>query len=49
MDYFNSIYKKRLNRYGLDYQSRIQGEREENFEYYLLKTIYRVDFLYENK
>ena len=49
MEYFNSIYKKRLNRYGLDYQSRIQGEREENFERYLLKTVYRVDFLYEDK
>ena len=38
------IYKKRLNRYGLDYQSRIQGEREQLFDNYLLKSIYRVDF-----
>ena len=46
MSYFD-IYKKRVNRYGLDYQSRIQGEREQLFDLYLLKTIYRVDFLYE--
>ena len=43
MDYIN-IYKRRLNRYGLDYQSRIQGQRDQNFEDYLLKSIYRVDF-----
>lgn len=47
MGYFEDIYKKRVNRYGLDYQSRIQREREELFDLYLLKTIYRVDFLYE--
>lgn len=49
MSYFEDIYKKRVNRYGLDYQSRIQREREELFDLYLLKTIYRVDFLYENE
>ena len=42
------IYKKRLNRYGLDYQSRIQGQRERDFDSYLLKSIYRVDFWYED-
>ena len=47
MDYIE-IYKKRLNRYGLDYQSRIQGQRERDFDSYLLKSIYRVDFWYEN-
>lgn len=45
MSYFD-IYKKRVNRYGIDYQSRIQGEREKMFDLYLLKTIYRVDFLF---
>lgn len=49
MDYFENIYKKRVNRYGLDYQSRIQREREELFDLYLLKTIYRVDFLFEDE
>lgn len=49
MGYFEDIYKKRINRYGLDYQSRIQREREELFDLYLLKTIYRVDFLFEDE
>ena len=48
MNYYNDVYLKRLNRYGLDYQSRVQGQREREFENYLLKTIYRVDFLYED-
>lgn len=48
MSYFD-IYKKRVNRYGLDYQSRVQGEREHLFDLYLLKTIYRVDFEYEGE
>lgn len=47
MDYVD-IYKRRLNRYGLDYQSRIQGQRERDFDNYLLKSIYRVDFWYNN-
>ena len=49
MNYYNDVYLKRLNRYGLDYQSRVQGQREREFENYLLKTIYRVDFLYEDE
>lgn len=47
MDYIE-VYRKRLNRYGLDYQSRIQGQRERDFDNYLLKSIYRVDFWYDN-
>lgn len=47
MDYIE-VYRKRLNRYGLDYQSRIQGQRERDFDSYLLKSIYRVDFWYDN-
>lgn len=43
-DYYYSVYKRRLNRYGLDYQSRIQSSREREFDNYLYKTIYRVDF-----
>jgi hypothetical protein len=42
--YYESVYQKRLNRYGLDYQSRIQSQRERDFNNYLYKTIYRVDF-----
>ena len=45
MSYFD-IYKQRLNRFGNDYQSRIQGSREKNFDLYLLKSVYRVDFEY---
>lgn len=48
MEYFD-IYKKRLNRYGLDYQSRIQGQREHLFDLYLLKSVYRVEFDYEGQ
>lgn len=48
-EYYNSVYAKRLNRYGLDYQSRIQTQRERDFDNYLYKTIYRVDFEYDGK
>ena len=48
-EYYDQIYVKRLNRYGLDYQSRIQGQRERNFDNYLLKTLYRVEFEYDGK
>lgn len=48
MDYFE-IYKKRANRFGEDYQSRIQGAREETFERLLLKSLYRVDFNFEGE
>ena len=46
MSYFD-VYRKRLNRFGNDYQSRVQGAREYNFDLYLLKTAYRVDFEFE--
>ena len=49
MEYFQDIYLKRLNRYGIDYQSRVQGRREEDFEYYLLKSVYRIDFTYNGE
>ena len=48
MSYFNDIYLKRLNRYGLNYQSRIQTQRERQFELLLQKSVYRVDFNYDN-
>lgn len=48
MSYYD-IYKKRLNRFGNDYQSRVQGAREYNFELYLLKSVYRVDFQYDGE
>ena len=48
MSYFD-IYVQRLNRFGNDYQSRIQGERERLFDLYLLKSVYRVDFIYDDQ
>lgn len=47
MEYYN-IYKKRLNRYGLDYQSRIQNKRENEFQLYLAKSVYKVEFIYDS-
>ena len=48
MSYYD-IYNLRLNRYGLNYQERIQTEREKLFDLYLLKSTYRVDFLYKDE
>lgn len=47
-EYYEHVYQRRVNRYGLDYQSRIQNQRERDFDNYLYKTIYRVDFQYDN-
>lgn len=49
MNYYEDVYLKRLNRYGYDYQSRIQNQRERDFENKLLKSVYRVDFDYDNE
>ena len=49
MSYYEDVYLKRLNRYGTDYQSRVQAQREREFEGKLLKSIYRVDFEYDNE
>lgn len=46
-NYYNDVYRRRLNRYGLDYQSRVQGQREREFETYLYKTVYRVEFPFD--
>lgn len=48
MDYY-PIYLKRLNRYGKDYKTRMQTQREKVFESLLNKSIYRIDFDYNNK
>ena len=48
MEYYD-IYTLRLNRYGYDYQSRIQGKREKQFQYYLNKSVYRIEFLYNDE
>ena len=46
-EYYKTTYRRRLNRYGLDYQARIQAQRERDFDNYLYKTIYRVDFEFD--
>ena len=48
-NYYEDVYLKRLNRYGYDYQSRVQAQREREFEGKLLKSVYRVDFEYEGE
>lgn len=48
MSYYE-IYLKRLNRYGMDYNSRVQNQREREFEHYLLKTTCRVDIEYNDE
>lgn len=45
--YYTDIYSKRLNRYGSDFQSRIEGLRAKEFEDFLLKSPNRVDFEFE--
>ena len=47
MGYYEDVYLKRLNHYGVDWQSRIQGQREENFRRQLMKSVYYVEFEYE--
>ena len=49
MNYYEDVYLKRLNRYGYDYQSRVQNQRERNFETLLLRSVYRVDFEYDGE
>lgn len=44
---YNEVYRARVNRFGIDFQTRVQGEREKAFENYLKKTIYLVDFRYD--
>ena len=48
-DYFKDVYLKRLNRYGYDYQSRVQGQREREFEDKMLRSVYRVDFEFDGE
>ena len=48
MRYYET-YLRRVNRYGYDFKHRIQGEREEEFEYLLLKSVYRIDFEYNGQ
>ena len=49
MGYYHDVYLKRLNRYGIDFQSRLQRQREENFELQLKKSVYLVTFDYDGE
>ena len=46
--YYEDVYLKRLNRYGIDFQSRMQRQREENFKLQLKRSVYYVTFDYKN-
>ena len=45
--HYTSIYNKRLNKLGTDFQSRLEGQRAKEFDNFLLKSPNRVDFEYE--
>ena len=47
--YYTDIYSKRVNRYGHDFQARIEGQRAREFEHFLLKSPNRVDFEYDGE
>lgn len=47
MKYYD-IYNLRLSRYGYDYQSRIQAKREKEFLLYLSRSVYKIEFEYDN-
>ena len=49
MGYYEDVYLKRLNRYGIDFQSRMQRQREENFKLQLMRSVYYVNFDYEGE
>ena len=49
MAYYEDVYLKRLNRYGTDFQSRMQNQREENFRRQMLRSVYYVQFEYDDE
>ena len=49
MGYYDEVYLKRLNRYGIDFQSRLQTQRERLFELQLQKSLYYVNFEYNGE
>lgn len=49
MSYYKDIYLKRLNRYGNSYKSRMQGQRERLFNAYLKRSVYTINFTYNDQ
>ena len=47
IEYYDT-YLKRLNRFGTDYQSRVEGARQYSFLRYVNKSIYKVTFTDSN-
>ena len=43
MGYYHDVYLKRLNRYGVDFQSRIQRQREEKRQAEIARSQQRLD------
>ncbi|MDD4876982.1 MAG: hypothetical protein PHQ86_07655 [Dehalococcoidales bacterium] len=48
MSYFEDVYLARLNQDGTTRQDRILGAKERQFEAFLQKSIYKVDFSYNS-
>lgn len=44
MNYYDEVYLKRLNRYGTDFASRVQGQREADWMRYKSMSTYKVEF-----
>lgn len=44
MDYYEHVYKQRLNRYGDNFKDRIQGQRVADFQDYKKRSTYSVNF-----
>lgn len=49
MSYFDTIYQKRLNRYGDNRQARLEGARRANFEAFLNQSPHYTIFTYGSK
>lgn len=49
LSYYDDIYKKRLNRYGDNNTSRLEGGRRAQFENFLKSSPHYVTFLYNNE
>lgn len=49
MSYFDTIYQKRLNRYGDNRQTRLEGARRANFEAFLSQSPHYTVFTYGDK
>lgn len=45
--YFDEVYRKRVNKYGEDYSSRVLSKREKEFELMLKQSQYKVEFEYD--